>query len=131
MALIVRFFAILFGFLAACFVAGAVVVWALLFPEMVELSLDPVGGDALNIILGFGFVLLSGFALLSALVAVFVTDPPSNVARAPWSASVTTVIGGSSAPEARLLGLSHEMVASIVQVQPSPLALIGANTDGN
>lgn len=75
MALIGRFFAILFGFLAACFVAGAVVVWALLFPEMVELSLDPVGGgDALNIILGFGFVLLSGFALLPALVAVLVTE---------------------------------------------------------
>lgn len=74
MALIGRFFAILFGFLAACFVAGAVVVWALLFPEMVDLSLDPVGGDALNIILGFGFVLLSGFALLPALVAVLVTE---------------------------------------------------------
>jgi hypothetical protein len=74
MALIGRFFAILFGFLAACFVAGAVVVWALLFPEMVELSLDPVGGDALNIIIGFGFVLLSGFALLPALVAVLITE---------------------------------------------------------
>jgi hypothetical protein len=74
MALIGRVFAILFGFLAACFAAGAVVVWALLFPEMVDLSLDPVSGDALNIILAFGFVLVSGFALLPALVAVLVTE---------------------------------------------------------
>src|SRR6201991_2084608 len=34
MALIGRLFAIFFGFLAACFVAGAVIVYALLFPEM-------------------------------------------------------------------------------------------------
>ncbi|WP_424628895.1 hypothetical protein [Bradyrhizobium sp. SYSU BS000235] len=73
MALIGRLFAIFFGFLAACFVAGAVIVYALLFPEMDMQSLE-IDSGAVNLILGFGFVLLSGFALLPALIAVLVTE---------------------------------------------------------
>lgn len=73
MALIGRLFAIFFGFLAACFVAGAVVVYALLFPEMDMQTLE-VDSGAVNLILGFGFVLLSGFALLPALIAVLITE---------------------------------------------------------
>jgi hypothetical protein len=73
MALIGRLFAIFFGFLAACFVAGAVIVYALLFPEMDMQSLE-VDSSAVNLILGFGFVLISGFALLPALIAVLITE---------------------------------------------------------
>ncbi len=64
MALIGRLFAIFFGFLAACFVAGAVIVYALLFPEMDMQTLE-VDSGVLNLVLGFGFVLLSGFALVA------------------------------------------------------------------
>jgi hypothetical protein len=75
MALIGRLFAIFFGFLAACFAAGAVVVFALFFPEISDASsLDAVDQGAINLILGFGFILISGFALLPALVAVLITE---------------------------------------------------------
>jgi len=73
MALIGRLFAIFFGFLAACFVAGAVIVYALLFPEMDMQTLE-VDSGVVNLVLGFGFVLLSGFALLPALIAVLITE---------------------------------------------------------
>ena len=73
MALIGRLFAIFFGFLAACFVAGAVVVYALLFPE-VDMQTLEVDSGVMNLILGFGFILLSGFALLPALIVVLITE---------------------------------------------------------
>ncbi|MEH2511361.1 hypothetical protein V1291_002715 [Nitrobacteraceae bacterium AZCC 1564] len=73
MALIGRLFAIFFGFLAACFVAGAVIVYALLFPEMDMQTLE-VDSGVVNLVLGFGFILLSGFALLPALIAVLITE---------------------------------------------------------
>lgn len=73
MAVIGRLFAIFFGFLAACFVAGAVVLYAIFFPEMTDVSLD-VDQGAINLILGFGFILVSGFALLPALLIALVTE---------------------------------------------------------
>jgi len=73
MALIGRLFAIFFGFLAACFVAGAVILYALLFPEMDMQSLE-VDSGVVNLVLGFGFIRLSGFALLPALIAVLITE---------------------------------------------------------
>ncbi|CAM5505089.1 Lipoprotein OS=Afipia felis OX=1035 GN=BN961_03589 PE=4 SV=1 [Afipia felis] len=73
MALIGRLFSIFFGFLAACFVAGAVVMFALVFPEMDVQTLD-IDSGAMNVMLGIGFVLISGFALLPALIAVLVTE---------------------------------------------------------
>ena len=74
MALIGRLFAIAFGFLAACFVAGMVVIFTLLFPEMTDLSSFQADGGAINVLLGFGFILVSGFALLPALLLVLVTE---------------------------------------------------------
>ncbi|MES2751871.1 MAG: hypothetical protein V4661_10925 [Pseudomonadota bacterium] len=75
MAVIGRLFAIFFGFLIACFAAGAVVVFALFFPEMTDLrSLDSIDQGAINLVLGFGFILISGFALLPALAAVLITE---------------------------------------------------------
>lgn len=74
MALIGRLFVILVGFLAACLVAGMIIVGAILFPEFSELGSGPIDQGALNIVLGFGFIFVSGFALLPAMIVVAVTE---------------------------------------------------------
>jgi hypothetical protein len=74
MALIGRIFVVLFGFLAACFVAGMIVVGAVLYPEISDLGGAPIDQGALDILLGFGFIFLSGFALLPALIVVLITE---------------------------------------------------------
>ncbi|UZE49628.1 hypothetical protein [Rhodopseudomonas sp. P2A-2r] len=74
MSLIGRLFVVLFGFLAACLVAGGIVVCAILFPEMSALDTGGFDPDALNVLLGFGFIFVSGFALLPALVIVVITE---------------------------------------------------------
>ncbi len=73
MALIGRLFAVFFGFLLACIVASIVVLYALFFPEMNDVSFD-VDQGAINLILGFGFVLVSGFALLPAVIIALITE---------------------------------------------------------
>ena len=73
MALIGRLFVILFAFLASCLVAGIIVVGAVLFPEFTDLGigqLDP----AVNVIVGIGFIFISGFALLPAMVVAAITE---------------------------------------------------------
>src|SRR5438105_9776446 len=77
MALIGRLFVILFAFLAACLVAGMIVVGAVLFPEFSELGSGPVDEGALNIVLGFGFIFVSGFALLPAMIVAAITEAVS------------------------------------------------------
>ena len=42
MALIGRLFAIAFGFLMACFVSGVIAIFALLFPEMTDISANTI-----------------------------------------------------------------------------------------
>src|SRR4030081_3507937 len=74
MSLIGRLFVILFGFLAACRVAGMIVVGAVMFPEFSDLGMGPVDPGALNIVLGFGFIFISGFALLRAMIVVAITE---------------------------------------------------------
>src|SRR5437764_6429857 len=74
MALIGRLFVILFGFLAACLVAGMIVVGAVLFPEFSDLGAGPIDPGTLNIMLGFGFIFVSGFALLPAMIVVAITE---------------------------------------------------------
>src|ERR1700681_5089409 len=74
MALIGRLFVIFLAFLAACFVAGMVVVVAILFPEFSDLGAGPVDPGALNIVLGFGFIFISGFALLPAMIVAAITE---------------------------------------------------------
>src|SRR6201747_3242045 len=74
MALIGRLFAILFAFLAACLVAGMIVVGAVFFPEFSDLGSGPIDQSAINIVLGFGFIFISGFALLPALIVVLITE---------------------------------------------------------
>ena len=74
MSLIGRLFVIFFGFLAACLVAGMIVVGAVLFPEFSDLGGGPIDQGAINVVLGFGFIFLSGFALLPALIVVLITE---------------------------------------------------------
>ena len=74
MALIGRLFVILFGFFAASLVAGMIVVGAIMFPEFSDLGAGPVDPGALNILLGFGFIFVSGFALLPAAIVVAITE---------------------------------------------------------
>ncbi|WP_315767664.1 MULTISPECIES: hypothetical protein [unclassified Bradyrhizobium] len=74
MALIGRLFVIAFAFLAACFVAGMIVVIAILFPEFSDLGEGPIDQGALNVIIGFGFIFVSGFALLPAMLIALITE---------------------------------------------------------
>lgn len=74
MHLIGRLFAIVFGFIAASFVGGAIVVFAVLFPELSALDTGVIDPNAINVLLGFGFIFVSGFALLPALIVVLVTE---------------------------------------------------------
>jgi len=74
MALIGRLFVILFAFLAACFAAGIVVVGAVLFPEFSDLGAGPVDERAFDVMIGVGFIFISGFALLPAMIIATVTE---------------------------------------------------------
>jgi hypothetical protein len=74
MALIGRLFLIVFAFLAACFVAGMIVVVAILFPEFSDLGSGPIDQGAIDVILGFGFIFVSGFALIPAMLIALITE---------------------------------------------------------
>src|ERR1700694_308139 len=74
MALIGRLFVILFAFLFACLAAGMIVVGAVLYPEFSDLATGPIDQSAINVVLGFGFIFISGFALLPALIVVLITE---------------------------------------------------------
>jgi hypothetical protein len=74
MALIGRLFVIAFAFLAACLAAGIIVVSAIMFPEFSNLGTGPADQGAIDIILGFGFIFISGFALLPALIIALITE---------------------------------------------------------
>src|SRR6202140_5921580 len=74
MALIGPLFFLLFGFFSACLVAGVCVVCAVLFPEFSDLGSGPVDPGALNVGFGFGFIFISGFALLPAMIVVAITE---------------------------------------------------------
>jgi Na+/proline symporter len=74
MALIGRLFVILFAFCAACLVGGAIVTFSILFPELSAMDTGIVNPDAINILVGFGFIFFSGFALIPALIVVVITE---------------------------------------------------------
>ena len=99
MALIGRLFVILFGFFAACLVAGMVVIGAIMFPEFSDLGAGPVEPGALNLLLGFGFIFVSGFALVPAMIVVLITEA-FNIRGA-----LTYAIGGGLVGVACYLGL--------------------------
>jgi hypothetical protein len=99
MALIGRLFVIVFGFLAACLVAGMIVVGAVLFPELSDLGTDPIDQGAIDIVVGFGFIFVSGFALLPALIIAAVTEAFSI------RSSLAYAVGGGLVGLACYLGL--------------------------
>ena len=99
MALIGRLFVVLFAFLAACLVAGMIVVGAVLFPEFTDIGIGPIDPSALNVVLGFGFIFISGFALLPALIVVLITE--AFYIRG----ALTYAIGGAIVGAACYLGL--------------------------
>jgi hypothetical protein len=74
MALIGRLFVIFFAFLAACLVAGIILVGAVLFPELSDLETGAIDQSAFDIVLGFGFIFISGFALLPAMIIAAITE---------------------------------------------------------
>ena len=74
MSLIGRILVILFGLVAASLVAGAVLVGAALFPAFSDFADRPIDPAVLNIVLGFGFIFVSGFALLPALIVILITE---------------------------------------------------------
>jgi hypothetical protein len=74
MALIGRVLVIVIGFIAASLVGGMIIVGALLFPVLSDLGAAPADQDAINILLGFGFIFVSGFALMPALVIMLITE---------------------------------------------------------
>jgi len=74
MALIGRLIVIFFGFLAACLMAGMIVVVAVLFPEFSDLEGGAIDQNAVNVVIGFGFIFISGFALLPAMLVVLITE---------------------------------------------------------
>ncbi|WP_354139292.1 hypothetical protein [Bradyrhizobium sp. LB11.1] len=74
MSLIGRLIVIFIGFLVACFVAGMIVVGALLFPEFSDLGAGPVDQGTIDILLGFGFIFVSGFALVPAMLIAAITE---------------------------------------------------------
>jgi hypothetical protein len=74
MALIGRFIVICFGFLAACLVAGMIVVAAVMFPEFSDLGAGPADQGVFEILVGFGFIFISGFALLPAAIIALITE---------------------------------------------------------
>jgi Kef-type K+ transport system membrane component KefB len=73
MALLARIIVILFGFFAASFAAAAVVIGAVLFPEWSEIDLG-LDDSTLSIIATFGFIFISGFALLPAVIVALITE---------------------------------------------------------
>jgi len=73
-ALIGRLIVIFFAFLAACLVAGMIVVVAVLFPEFSDLDSGSIDQNAINVVIGFGFIFISGFALLPAMLVVLITE---------------------------------------------------------
>jgi hypothetical protein len=74
MSLIGRLFVVAFAFVVACLVGGAIVVVAILFPELSALDTGVLDPNAVSILLGFGFIFFSGFALIPALVILVVTE---------------------------------------------------------
>ena len=123
MALIGRLFVILFAFLLSCFAAGAIVVVAVLYPEFSDLGVRDVDQSAINVVLGFGFIFISGFALLPALIVVLITET-FNI-----RGVLTYAVGGAIVGAACYLGLTPfdtEMMQFNVIVQRHLEIMTGA-----
>lgn len=74
MALLWRLIVIAFAFCLASFAAGLVVVAAVMFPDVSSLDLGLIDRDSFAVMMGFGFIFASGFALLPAMIMALVTE---------------------------------------------------------
>lgn len=74
MAMIVRLFVILLGFAAASLAASLVIVMAALYPEWSDLQLGYAERDWIGVFTLVGFVFVSGFALIPALVVIVLSE---------------------------------------------------------
>ena len=74
MALLWRLMVIGFAFLVASLAAGLVVVVSVMFPDISSLDLGPIDRDGFAVMMGFGFIFASGFALLPAMIMAVVTE---------------------------------------------------------
>ncbi|MGJ4953776.1 hypothetical protein [Bradyrhizobium sp. HKCCYLS20291] len=99
MALIGRLIVIAFAFLVASFVAGLVVVTAILIPEFSNIGIGPIDQSALQVVIGFGFIFVSGFALIPALLVALITEAFSI------RSVLAYAIGGGAVGAACYLGL--------------------------
>jgi hypothetical protein len=73
MALAFRIIVILVGFFAASLAAAVVVVGAVLFPQWSEVDLG-IDDSTRSVIVAFGFIFVSGFALLPAMIMALITE---------------------------------------------------------
>src|SRR6201992_3324561 len=74
MALIGRLLVVCFGFLVGCLVAGMIVMAAVMFPDFSDLGAGPVDLGVFQILVGFGFIFVSGFALLPAVIISLIPE---------------------------------------------------------
>jgi hypothetical protein len=72
--LLIRIFVILLALLLASLAAGLVVTLAVLFPAFSDLDLGMADRGLLNVVIVFGAIFVSGFALIPALLLVIVSE---------------------------------------------------------
>lgn len=74
MALLARILVVLSGCFLASLAAGLVVTLAVLVPELSDLALGPLDGNAFAAVAAFGAIFLSGFALLPAALVIAIAE---------------------------------------------------------
>lgn len=74
MALLGRLILILFACFVASFAAGMVVTLAVLLPAWSDLALGPLDQETFQIVVAFGAIFVSGFALLPALIVIVLAE---------------------------------------------------------
>ena len=124
MALIGRLFVILFAFLAACLVAGMIVLGAVLFPEFTDLGIGDID-PAINVVIGLGFIFISGFALIPAMIVAAITE--ALYIRSVLAYAVGGALVGAACylglipfdPDTMLVGLGCGRIAHIAGVRPA------------
>ena len=73
MALIARIVVILLGFVLASLAAALVVVGAVAFPDWSEVDIG-LDESTRTVLVAFGFIFVSGFALVPALIMALITE---------------------------------------------------------
>lgn len=74
MPIIFRALVVFFSFLLACFAGGIVVTAAVIWPEWSDLALGPMDSSTFAVFASFGFIFVSGFALMPAVLAIAVAE---------------------------------------------------------